>query len=174
MEAVLPTGTVGITIGRNVGRTPLAESDWNAFRAQVQEAVNDFVAAIPGGFVTVDGNVGTGFWFEDGERFEEENAVWLVQYQLYFEKAKLAEDEIERVARNQTGAFITLADDIAHVVHAFGQESFALTEGRTGLLEGHEPHIVDIGGEAEAFLAEFENPTDTPDDYEGDRYNGDA
>jgi hypothetical protein len=155
MDAVLPTGSIGLTVGRNIGREPLSELDWAEFQARIDQAVASFVEHLPGSFVTVSGNVGEGFWFEDGQRISEDNAVWLIQYQLLFARDEFSEDELEAIAKNQAGAFISLADDVAHIVHAFGQDAFALTEGRTGLIPGHEQEVVDVGGEVEAFLAQL-------------------
>jgi hypothetical protein len=145
----MTTRTVTITIGRNVGRVPLEDERWAEFRSGVSALVQDFIAE-DRGFVTVDGNVGEGFWVEDGERFAEDNACWIIQVPADFSDEESFRANLATIME----AGFWLKDGLAHLAHAFGQESFALGEGFTVLFPSHPDPALELVDEAEAFLAE--------------------
>lgn len=104
MTSSTVTVTVTVSIGRNVGASPMADGEWLAFRASVADALGAVGAEI---HTVADG---IGRWVDDsGATIIEDSALW--------------------VASVAAGAVDALADALADLAGSFSQDAIALTVG---------------------------------------------
>jgi hypothetical protein len=144
-----------LTIGRNVGDTPLPHADWVAYRDGIARILGEFVEAAPyGGFVTVNGNIGQGAY----EGVPEDNCVFVALLNNP-SVDEIAEDDIPGLVQRQAFRSYIFEHDLAHFAHGFGQETVAFTYGPNVLLLAHEDQTPQFEATDDALTALLDEET---------------
>jgi len=133
-RSMFPQTQIVVTIGRNVGDTPLQHAEWVAYRDGIARILGEFIEAAPfGGFVTVNGNIGQGGY----GGVPEDNCVF-VGILNNADADDIDEDALPALYQQQAIRAYVFEHDLAHWAHGFGQETVAFTYGPNVLLLAHE------------------------------------